>query len=181
MLNESGAQPKPHGSEQAAVNAEQDWKSTASLRYTLKTSKRQPLKKPQLVLVAQTCNPTYSRSWGRRITTSRLAWAKEQDLGLSGQIGKNETISKICKDQGCTGMHKDQGCICSLRHWRSPASLLTPPSSLILEELAWTDSGLYSICKVVSVWKQVWSVKMASSLFICKCIYTADIYRLIGI
>lgn len=37
-------------------------------------------------------------------------------------------------------MHKDQGCICSLRHWRSHASLLTLPSSLILEKLAWTDS-----------------------------------------
>lgn len=36
------------------------------------------------------------------MTNSSVAWAKEQDLSLSGQIGKNETISKIHKGQGGT-------------------------------------------------------------------------------
>lgn len=36
------------------------------------------------------------------MTSSSVAWAKEQALSLSGQIGKNETISKIHKGQGGT-------------------------------------------------------------------------------
>lgn len=37
------------------------------------------------VRLGQTCNPRYSERWGKRITSSRLAWATERAQGMTGK------------------------------------------------------------------------------------------------